>query len=83
MLACIDTASTAMMGSGLVLNPASPQGLLSLLVDSMEKPLVGGGAPILPQSVRLDDPEWMDYITFEAKEYHPHSAANVEAGDKR
>jgi hypothetical protein len=31
----------------------------------------------------LDDPEWMDYITFEAKEYHPHSAANVEAGDKR
>ena len=68
MLVCIDMASTAIMGSGLVLNPASPQGLLSLLVDSMEKSLVGGGAPILPQSVRLDDPAAFELVGRELEQ---------------
>ena len=68
MLVCIDTASTAIMGSGLGLNPPSPQGLLSLLLDSMEKPLVGGGAPVLPQSVRLDDPAAFELVGRELEQ---------------
>jgi hypothetical protein len=40
MLACIDTASRAIMGSDLLRDPPSPpQDLLSLLVVSMENPL--------------------------------------------
>ena len=62
MLVCIDTASTAIMGSDLVRDPPSPQGLLSLLVSSMEKPLVGSGVPVLPQIVRLDDPAVFELI---------------------
>ncbi len=55
MLVCIDTASRAIMGSDLLRDPPSPQDLLSLLVVSMEKPCMGIGAPVLPESVRLDD----------------------------
>jgi len=56
MLVCIDTASMAIMGSDLLLDTPGPLDLLSLLVASMEKPCVGIGAPVLPESVRLDDP---------------------------
>lgn len=56
MLVCIDTASVAIIGSNLLLDTPAPQDLLSLLVASMEKPCVGIVAPILPQSVRVDDP---------------------------
>ena len=55
MLVCIDTASRAVMGSDLLLDPPTPQDFLSLLVHSMEAPCVGSGAPALPDSVRLDD----------------------------
>ena len=55
MLVCIDTASMAIIGSDLVLDFPNPQDLLSLLVASMEKPCVGMGVPVLPESVRLDD----------------------------
>jgi hypothetical protein len=51
-----------------VVNPASPQGLLSLLVYSMEKPLVGGGPPVLPQSVRLDDPGAFELVGRELEQ---------------
>jgi hypothetical protein len=33
--------------------------------------------------IYFDDPEWVDYITFEAKGGQPHSAAEVEAEGKR
>ena len=56
MLVCIDTVSMAIMGSDLLLDTPGPLDLLSLLVASMEKPCVGIGAPLLPESVRLDDP---------------------------
>jgi hypothetical protein len=36
-----------------------------------------------PTLIYFDDPKWMDYITFEAKGGHPHSAAEVEAEGKR
>lgn len=36
-----------------------------------------------PTLIYFDDPEWMDYITFEAKGGKPHSAAEVEAEGKR
>ncbi len=36
-----------------------------------------------PTLIYFDDPEWMDYITFEAKGGQPHSAAEVEAEGKR
>ena len=55
MLVCIDTASRAIMGSDLLLAPPSPQDYLSLLLASMERPCMGIGAPVLPESVRLDD----------------------------
>ena len=55
MLVCIDMASRALMGSDLLLDPPTPQDFLSLLVPSMEAPCVGSGAPVLPESVRLDD----------------------------
>jgi len=55
MLVCIDAASRAVIGSDLLLDTPSPQDLLSLLVGSMEKPCVGIGAPVLPESVRVDD----------------------------
>jgi len=55
MLVCIDTASRAIIGSNLLLDTPVPQDLLSLLLGSMEKPCVGIVAPILPQSVRVDD----------------------------
>ena len=59
-LACIDTASLAIMGSDLLQDTPSPQDLLSLLIASMGKPLTGSGVPILPESIRLDD-----FATFE------------------
>ena len=43
------------MGSDLLLDPPTPQDFLSLLVHSMEAPCVGSGAPVLPDSVRVDD----------------------------
>ena len=55
MLVCIDTASRSVMGSDLLLAPPSPRDHLSLLVTSMENPCVGSGAPVLPESVRLED----------------------------
>ncbi len=55
MLVCIDSASMAIIGSNLLLDTPAPQELLSLLVASMEKPCVGIVAPVLPQSVRVDD----------------------------
>ena len=54
-LVCIDTASRAVMGNDLLREPPSPQDLLSLLVVSTEKPCVGTGAAVLPESVRVDD----------------------------
>jgi hypothetical protein len=65
MLVCIDTASMAIMGSGLLRDPPSVQDLLSLLVVSMEKPCVGIGAPVLPESVRLDDSAVFELIGSE------------------
>ena len=65
ILVCIDTASLAVMGGNLVLDTPSPQDLLSLLVDSMEKPCVGIVAPILPQSVRVDDSAVFDLLRSE------------------
>jgi hypothetical protein len=55
MLVCIDTASRAIMGSDLLRDFPSPQDLLFVLVVSMEKPGMGTGVPVLPESVRLDD----------------------------
>jgi Domain of unknown function (DUF6930) len=55
MLVCIDTASRAIVGSNLLLDTPVPQNLLSLILGSMEKPCVGTVAPIVPQSVRVDD----------------------------
>jgi hypothetical protein len=57
MLVCIDTASRFVLGSDLVLDLPRPEDFLSLLVASMETRGVHGGAPVLPESVRLDDPE--------------------------
>lgn len=36
-----------------------------------------------PTLIYFDDPEWMDYITFEAKGGKPHTAAEGEAEGKR
>jgi len=55
MLVCIDTASLAIMGSDLLLDPPCPKDFLSLVVASMETICIGNGSPILPESVRLDD----------------------------
>jgi hypothetical protein len=55
MPVCIETASRAIMGNDLLREPPSPQDLLSLLVVSMEKPCVGTGAAVLPESLRVDD----------------------------
>ena len=55
-LICIDRASRAIMGNELLRDPPSPQELLSVLVVSMEKPGMVTGVPVLPESVRLDDP---------------------------
>ncbi len=57
MLVCI--------GSSLLLDPPSPQDLLSLFVASMEKPCVGIVAPILPESVRVDDSAAFDLLRSE------------------
>jgi hypothetical protein len=62
---CIDTASMAIMGSDLLRDPPSPQDLLSLLVVSMEKPCVGTGAAVLPETVRLDDSALFELIGSE------------------
>jgi hypothetical protein len=48
-----------------LLDTPSPQDLLSLLVASMEKPCVGIVAPILPQSVRVDDPAVFNLLRSE------------------
>jgi Domain of unknown function (DUF6930) len=55
MLVCIDTASRAIMGSDLLLDLPRPEDFLSLLVASMKNPCVGNGAPVLPESVDLED----------------------------
>jgi hypothetical protein len=55
LLVCIDTASRFVLGSDLVLDLPRPEDFLSLLVASMERPCVGSGAPVVPESVRLDD----------------------------
>ena|ERR1017187_3266493 len=65
MLVCIDMASTAIMGSDLVQDSPSPQDMLSLLVVSVEKPILGSGVPILPESVHLDDPAVLELIESE------------------
>jgi len=62
MPVCIDTASRAIMGSDLLPDPPSPQDLLSLLVVSMEKPCVGNVAPVLPESVRVDESAVLELI---------------------
>jgi hypothetical protein len=36
-----------------------------------------------PTLIYFDDPEWMDYITFEAKGGKPQSAAEIEGEGKR
>ena len=48
-----------------MLDTPLPQDLLSLLVASMEKPCVGIIAPILPQSVRVDDSGVFDLLGSE------------------
>ena len=65
MPVCIDKASMAIMGSDLLRDPPSPHGLLSLLVVSMEKPCVGTGAAVLPETVRLDDSALFELIGSE------------------
>ena len=65
MLVCIDTASRAIMGNDLLRDPPSPQDLLSVLVVSMEKPGMGTGVPVLPESVRLDDPAAFELVGSE------------------
>jgi hypothetical protein len=57
LLVCIDRASRAIMGNELLRDPPSPQDLLSVLVVSMEKPGMVTGVAVLPESVRLDDPD--------------------------
>jgi hypothetical protein len=65
MLVCIDTASMAIMGNNLLPDPPSPQDLLSVLVVSMEKPGMITDAPVLPESVRLDDSALFELIGSE------------------
>ena len=65
MLVCLDKASTAIMGSDLVQDSPSSQDLLTLLIVSMENPLLGSGIPILPKSVHLDDPAVLEPIGTE------------------
>ena len=65
MLVCIDTASMAIMGNNLLPDPPSPQELLSVLVVSMEKPGMITDAPVLPESVRMDDPTVFDLVGSE------------------
>ena len=62
MLVCLDKSSTAIMGSDLVQDSPSPQDLLTLLIVSMENPLLGSGVPILPKSVHLDDPAALELL---------------------
>jgi hypothetical protein len=62
MLVCIDTESSVIMGSELLLDPPSPQDLLALLIVSMEKPLAGSDVPTLPESVHLDDSAVFDLV---------------------
>ena len=56
LLVCIDRASRAIMGNELLRDPPSPQELLSVLVVSMEKPGMVTDVPVLPETVRFDDP---------------------------
>jgi len=65
-LVCIDTASRAIMGNELLRDPPSPQDLLSVLVASMEKPGMVTGVPVLPESVRLDDPAVFELVGRES-----------------
>jgi hypothetical protein len=65
MLVCIDTESLAIMGSDLLRDPSSPHDMLSLPVVSMEKPGMVTGAPILPESVRLDNSAVLELIGSE------------------
>jgi Domain of unknown function (DUF6930) len=55
MLVCIDTASRFLLASDLLLDAPVPQDFLSLIVSSMETRGVEGGAPVVPESVRLSD----------------------------
>jgi len=64
-LVCIDTASRAIMGNDLLRDTPSPQDLLSVLVASMEKPGMVTGVPVLPESVRLDDPAVFELVGSE------------------
>ena len=64
-LVCIDTASRAIMGNDLLRDPPSLQDLLSVLVVSMEKPGMITDAPVLPESVRLDDSALFELIGSE------------------
>ena len=65
MLVCIDTASRAIMGNDLLREPPSPQDLLSVLVVSMEKPGMVTAVPVLPESVRMDDPAAFELVGSE------------------
>lgn len=50
MLVCIDSASRAAMGSGLLRDAPSPQDLLTMLVASMENPCLATEAPVATES---------------------------------
>jgi hypothetical protein len=67
MLVCLDKASTAIMGCDRVQTSPSSQDLLTLLIASMENPLLGG-VPVLPTSVHLDDPRALEPIRTELGE---------------
>ena len=54
------------MGNDLLRDPPSPQDLLSVLVVSMEKPGMVTGVPVLPESVRLDDPAVFELVGRES-----------------
>jgi hypothetical protein len=68
MLVCIGAASLAVTGGVLIRDPPSPQDLLSLLIVSMEKPLLGIGAAVLPESVHLDDSAAFELIRSESEQ---------------
>ena len=68
MLVCVDIASRCILGSDLLPDLPLPQDFLSVIVTSMESPLVGSGAPARPDSVQLNDPAALELL---AKELAP------------
>jgi hypothetical protein len=65
MIVCIDMESLAIMGSDLVQDSPSPQDLLTVIIVSMENPLLGSCVPVLPELVHLDDPAVFELMRSE------------------